>query len=104
MINLGRSNLPDGCRLSVNQTVSNFDIHGRDYPVQELLRQQMTQQLADEISKKRVTTKRGEYSTEYRIDLVVLSVDEFYGVVQKCAQAMYMRPMYSIDKCEEPHQ
>lgn len=101
-MNFGRNSLPDGCRLSVNQTVSNYDANQLRYPVKELLRQQMHQQLADEISKKHITEKKGEYSTEYRIDLVVLTVDEFYGVVQKCAQDMFMRPLYSIDNSEEP--
>lgn len=99
---MNQKQLPDGCRLSVQRTVSNFDAHQQRYPVKELLRRDMHDTLVAEISKKHVTEKVGEYSTEYRIELVVLSVDEFYGVVQRCAQAMFQRPLYSIDNYEEP--
>jgi hypothetical protein len=48
-MNLERSNLPDGCRLSVSQTVSNFDAHQQHYPVKELLRR-CWQQVADNVT------------------------------------------------------
>lgn len=59
--------------------------------------EQMRRSIAELLLNTHVKETVGEFSTEYRMDVVVLSVDQFYGVVQKCAQAMYMRPLFSID-------
>lgn len=99
-MNMNNRPIPDKSRIGIVRTVSTYDVQQGKYPVDELIQRQIWQQLADELVHTRIKKTVGNHSTEYRLDLVVLDIDDFYGVVHKCAQAMYGRPLFSIDEQE----
>lgn len=55
----------------------------------------MRERMADFISRERIEINEGEFSTEYRLRLYVLSPDALYGLIQREAMEMlkYMHPL-----------
>lgn len=48
----------------------------------------MARKLAHEIAKNKVLHTRGEFSTRYQLDVIVVTPDEFFRAVEDCARRL----------------
>lgn len=71
----------DNAALSASKL--NFDV---------LVRRDMANKLAYAIADKEITVLRGERTTVYTAELLVMTYDEFYRLVRKVAAKVQMRP------------
>lgn len=84
----------DNYTMRVATTVSNsaFNSH---LDMAQYAAQQMRSQLKEAILNEKMETFREEFSTTFRMDVVVMNPDEFYRIVQEEAMALVSRMNYN---------
>lgn len=68
-------------------SVSAFISHAQNFDrAAQLVQRDMARKLAGEIERIKASTQRGEFSTRYQLDVIVMTPDEFYRAVEDFAQ------------------
>lgn len=84
----------DNYTLRAATTVSNATFENNS-EMTYYAKQQLRQQLKEAILNEKMETFREEYSTTFRMDVVVLNPDEFYRIVQQEAMILASRMNYN---------
>lgn len=84
----------DNYTLRVAATVSNASFNNSSDMVHYVMAQ-MRSQMKEAILNEKVETFREEFSTTFRLDVVVMNPDEFYRIVQEEAMSLVSRMNYN---------
>lgn len=84
----------DNYTLRVATTVSNASFNNSSDMVNYVM-DQMRSQMKEAILNEKVETFREEFSTTFRLDVVVMNPDEFYRIVQEEAMSLVSRMNYN---------
>lgn len=81
----------NACRLGVMHSVSNLQINTSDIDVRRMVQSTMHSQLAHKIVTDRVEERRLDYTTEFRVEVYVLSANQLSELIQREALAIASR-------------
>ncbi len=82
-------------RFGYSEDVHNLTLHSSRPDVRRIVRDRARQALAGALAFERITETTRDYSTEFRVEVLVFSPDEFYKIVQEEAMRLcrWMQPM-----------
>lgn len=79
----------DKNHVQVRRSVSNVAKLSSYAPIPEIVRRDIAREMAEFLTREKITTRDGPYVTEYGMELYVFSPDEFYRAVQDEAQELF---------------
>jgi hypothetical protein len=79
----------DKNHVAVRHQISNMARLSNYAPIPEIVRRDIAREMAEFLSREKITTTEGPEVTTYGMELYVFSPDEFYRAVREEAQEMF---------------